>query len=116
MSSKSRVAITCHHCNKRTVIDLEGEMSTQRCQKCGLRLSSVNTSSSQKRRKRVWGDPMIKRYKASENPDVYRRKRRRFGDPRWRIVKGVLLLLLLGVVVWTCIILLTNPRGIYRPW
>ena len=91
-------------------------MSTQRCQRCGLRLSAVKTSSSQKRRKRVSGDPMIKRYKAAEEPEIFRKKRRRFGDPRWRLLKAVLILFLFGTVVATCIVLLRNPMGFHRPW
>jgi hypothetical protein len=110
--ASSRVSIQCYHCNKRTVIDLEEEMSTQRCQKCGLRLSSVNTSSTQKRRKRVSGDPMIKRYQASENPSIFRKKRRRFGDPRLRFFKLMLLLLFFGIIAATCIIVLKNPTGV----
>ena len=63
------------------------------------------------------GDPMIKRYQAAENPAIFKKKRRRYGDPVWLIiVKVALLLLLVGIVVGTCILLMQNPMGIHRPW
>lgn len=113
--AKARVTIDCHHCGKRTVIDLMEEMSTQRCSKCGLRLNSVNTSAHEKRRKRVSGDPMLNKYEESEQPDLVRR-RRYFLSKRWRILKGILLLVVIAILIITTYIVITNPMGIHRRW
>ena len=114
--ARARVTIDCHHCGKRTSIDLQEEMSTQRCQKCGMRLSAVNTSAKQKRRKRVGGDPMIKRYMEAETRENLKRKRRRFVSRKLRTVRWILILLFFGIIVTTIFILLRNPMGAHRPW
>ena len=114
--AKARVSIDCQHCGKRTVIDLMEEMSTQRCSKCGMRLSAVNTGPQEQRRKKVSGDPMLKRYETSEQPDVVRRRRRHQASKRWRIAKRILLLLVIGVLVATTYIVMTNPWGIHYRW
>ena len=114
--AKARVTIDCHHCGKRTVIDLMEEMSTQRCSKCGLRLNSVNTSAHEKRRKRVSGDPMLNKYEETEQPEQLRRKRRYFASRRWRILKVILLLAVFVILIITTYIVITNPVGIHRRW
>jgi DNA-directed RNA polymerase subunit RPC12/RpoP len=114
--AKARVKIDCHHCGKRTVIDLMEEMSTQRCMKCGLRLNSVNTSAHEKRRKKVSGDPMLNKYEDSKDPGQVRRKRRYFTPRRWRIVKVVLLLTVFAILIITTYVVITNPMGIHRRW
>ena len=120
--AKARVTIECHHCGERTVIDLMEEMSTQRCQKCGMRLSAVNISAKEKRRKRVSGDPMLKRVEdvvetgAQGEVAPRKRKRRRFAASRWRIIKLILLLFLVGILITTTYIVINNPMGIHRRW
>ncbi|MGK0188661.1 MAG: DNA-directed RNA polymerase subunit RPC12/RpoP [Verrucomicrobiales bacterium] len=114
--AKGRVTIDCHHCGKRTVIDLMEEMSTQRCSKCGLRLNSVNTSGQERRRKKVSGDPMLNRYEESEQSETLRRKRRYFSSRRWRILKVILLLLVFAILISTAYIVITNPMGMHRRW
>ena len=111
----ARVTIDCHHCGKRTVIDLMEEMSTQRCMKCGLRLNSVNTSAHEKRRKKVSGDPMLNKYEKSEESGQLRR-RRYFSPRRWRIVKVVLLLTVFAILIITTYVVITNPMGVHRRW
>lgn len=39
----SRVSINCPHCGKTTRVDLAHNLSTQKCDRCGIRFSSVNT-------------------------------------------------------------------------
>lgn len=114
--AKARVTIDCNHCGKRTVIDLMEEMSTQRCNKCGLRLNSVNTSSQEKRRKRVSGDPMLNKYESAENASTLKRKRRYFSSRKWRILKVILLLLVFATLIVTAYIVISNPMGMHRRW
>jgi hypothetical protein len=39
----SRVSINCPHCGKTTRVDFSVNLSTQKCDRCGIRFSSVNT-------------------------------------------------------------------------
>lgn len=39
----SRITINCPHCGKATSLDMTREMSTQKCDRCGIRVSSVDT-------------------------------------------------------------------------
>ena len=112
----ARVTIDCHHCGKKTSIDLGEEMSMQRCGKCGLRLSAVVTTPVEMRRKRVSGDPILRRYKNAEKPEIYRQKRKRFADPRRSAFKAFLLFLFLAVVLGTAYFVLVHPQGAYRKW
>jgi hypothetical protein len=41
----SRTTIQCPHCRADTRIDLSFQLSTQKCDRCGVRLSAVNTGS-----------------------------------------------------------------------
>jgi len=112
----ARVTVDCHHCGKKTSIDLGEDMSMQRCGKCGLRLNSVVTTPGEVRRKRVSGDPMLRRYREAEKPEIYRRKRKRFADPRRKLLTAVLLFLFLAVVVGTAYFVWVNPYGAHRKW
>lgn len=88
----------------------------QRCQKCGLRLNSINTSVHEKRRKKVSGDPILRRYEQAEDPEILRRKRGFFKSRRWRILKALLLLAVFAILIATTIIVISNPMGIHRRW
>lgn len=39
----SRTTINCPHCGKATSLDMTRDMSTQKCDRCGIRVSSVDT-------------------------------------------------------------------------
>ncbi len=49
----SRIPINCPHCGKTTRVDLGAEMSTQSCDKCGMRFSAVDTGVAQRRSRRM---------------------------------------------------------------
>lgn len=69
----SRVSINCPHCGKPTRVDLAHNLSTQKCDRCGIRFSSVNTGLSGSREIQLEEPPEWRRAKTGswdEDPDA----------------------------------------------
>ena len=56
-----RTTIQCPHCGKHTRIDLSFQLSTQKCDRCGVRFSSVDTGSAGSREAVVTEPPSWRR-------------------------------------------------------
>lgn len=68
----SRVPINCPHCGKSTRVDLSLNLSTQKCDRCGIRFSSVNTGLAGSREVQLTEPPEWRRAKTGdweEEPD-----------------------------------------------
>jgi hypothetical protein len=59
----SRVSINCPHCGKTTRVDLAQNLSTQKCDRCGIRFSSVNTGLAGSREIQLTEPPEWRRAK-----------------------------------------------------
>jgi hypothetical protein len=68
----SRVPINCPHCGKTTRVDLAHNLSTQKCDRCGIRFSSVDTGLAGSREVQLTEPPEWRRAKTGswdEDPD-----------------------------------------------
>ena len=68
----SRVPINCPHCGKTTRVDLACNLSTQKCDRCGIRFSAVNTGLAGSREVQLTEPPEWRRAKTGawdQDPD-----------------------------------------------
>ncbi len=109
----SRVTIDCPHCGAPTRIDLGADLTTQRCDRCDVRFSSVETGVDLGKRKRVWVDPTTGQplEKSSWADDG---ERESAGSPlsarRMWVVGGIAALAAVGVVGWLVVQAMTPPE------
>lgn len=69
----SRVPINCPHCGKTTRVDLAHNLSTQKCDRCGIRFSAVNTGLAGSREIQLTEPPDWRRAKTGswdDDPEV----------------------------------------------
>jgi len=62
----SRVSIDCPHCGKTTRVDLALTLSTQKCDRCGVRFSSVDTGLAGSREVQLSEPPEWRRAKSGD--------------------------------------------------
>ncbi len=62
----SRLSISCPNCNQTTRVDLSLNLTTQKCDRCGVRFSSVNTGLAGSRERQQQQPPDWRRTKAGE--------------------------------------------------
>gem|GEM_PF-2511454 len=59
----SRLSITCPHCGRTTRVDLSSNLTTQKCDRCGIRFSSVDTGLKGSREVQLTEPPKWRRTK-----------------------------------------------------
>ncbi len=98
----TRASFDCPHCGHQTSLDFRTEISTQRCDHCGVRFSAVKIDRAVTRRKKVNVDP---RTGKAMDDQSWTEEREEGGGWRLKMVVSLVGALVLGALVVGAVLL-----------